>query len=175
MSRSARAPHIVGGFGILFGLFGSAAGYAGTAPTLSGAYTAIYNQYCQPDIRVVYDEGATALAAVDAAMSYYGNLRNVATKIDFDPGTMTAQLSGAGSEGSIIAMTDKNNNYTWGRAIRNAAYRKSEPYSNTSSTLTLNGVPLQAVYGTQVNGVAQSVAAMGLDKKGCSVSIYAVR
>jgi hypothetical protein len=165
----------MGGFGLSFALFGSAAGHAGTPPALSGAYAAIYNQYCQPDIRAVYDEGATTLATMDATMSYYGNVQNVAIRIKFDPGTMMAQLSGSRNEGSIMKMTDEYNNHAWGRAIQNAAYRKSESYSNTSSTLTLNGVPLQAVYGTQVKGDAQSVAAMGLDKNGCSVSIYAVR
>jgi hypothetical protein len=34
---------------------------------------------------------------------------------------------------------------------------------------------MQAVYGAKKKGVAQSVAASGVDGKGCSISVYAVK
>ena len=42
-------------------------------------------------------------------------------------------------------------------------------------TLTLNGVTLNAVFGAEKNGVAQSVAAVGVASNGCSIEILATR
>jgi hypothetical protein len=147
---------------------------ANLSPVLSGAYVANYNRYCQPLVEVSYDEATSTNVLIIPPYTYYGNAAGSVVSMNFNPGIMTAKLTGSENGGSVAKVTDENN-VVFGKALKNTAVDTSVPYSNTISTLTLNGATLHAVYGAKKKGVAQSVAATGVDGNGCSINVYAVK
>jgi hypothetical protein len=164
--------------GAVIGFPSIAAGAEATGPAktemLSGAYVVTYNQFCQPNLQAVFDEDSLQLVLINPYVSFFGQVQSSTLVVKFDPSTMTAAASGSENLGAVLKMIDYDDRL-FGSDFSNAAVRGSEPYANTSSTLTLNGVTLNAVFGAEKHGAARSFAAVGVAANGCSIEILGAR
>jgi hypothetical protein len=153
---------------------GAEATGAAKTEVLSGAYVVTYNQFCQPNLQAVFDEDSMELVLINPYVSFFGQAQSSTLVVNFDPSTMTAAVSGSGNLGAVLKMIDYDDRL-FGSDFTNSAVAGSEPYSNTSSTLTLNGVTLNAVFGAEKHGAVRSVAAVGVASNGCSIEILATK
>jgi len=138
------------------------------APTISGNYVYATRTFCQPTIVVDYandQNGQTFVQGLN--LNSPGGTKHEVGSGTFDPSTQTVTYKGVQDSGDTVLLqlsgglqgqvfTEKNNS-------------GSASYSNTNSTLTINGVTYSATYGKTTKGVASYFAAVGLDGTGCSV------
>jgi hypothetical protein len=157
---------------LLAGVAAALPAFAGDTPgtpVLSGSYVTSFTQFCQPNLQATYIKGSTTLANINLSTSNYGQFEVSALAADFDSSTKTVTFTGSGNSGTAQEITD-NNGTLWGLNFVNGSVNQSYSYSNTSTTLTINGTDFQIVYGALKKGVAQSATAVGINGAGCSVS-----
>jgi hypothetical protein len=147
---------------------------AGTTPVLSGKYLDTGHYFCQPGVYVTYGTVQGAQVVTGVSVNNNGTIHAHAWTVNFDNTKGTATVNGPENYGSALLYSDSLGNSAGNPfATRSDSYNGS--YSNTSSTLTVNGTTYQAVYGQIKNGVAQSLAIVGIDSYGCSDDAYLQR
>lgn len=80
---------------------------------------------------------------------------------NFDPSTGMVQITGSGISGGLVVWTGGTAGY------QTQTISKTHSYSNTATTLTINGIAYNIIYGHVKNGVAQSAVVNGIDGNGC--------
>jgi hypothetical protein len=119
-----------------------AAESAGAAtPMISGTYNLSTMEYCQP----VYDPWPDG-----TKLSYQGLHTSTVGLADFDSTTGTVSANGETLSGSVIVTNTTAGNMTA------KPYSLSGPYSNTATTLTLDGALYHVDYKYVVKGLAQT-------------------
>ncbi|HEY5046580.1 MAG TPA: hypothetical protein VII49_00985 [Rhizomicrobium sp.] len=126
--------------------------WAATVPTISGKYISTFNAICQ---------------AVDSNQD--GLIDNGAEVTNFDSSTAMLHTTGYGIDGSLVVWPGGTAGLTQFKLSQTA------PYSNTATTLTIDGIVYNVVYGTVKNGIAQSLAISGIGPNGCATAIAAFR
>ncbi len=123
-------------------------------PKLSGTYIVNYNEVCQASL--VDGQGDT------------GESHSEALTVTFDDSTMTATLSGIDIQGALVDMNGTPSGYT------QVPLSGSGPYSNTKTTVTIDGTKFNIFYGPVKHGIAQSAAFNGITSGNCAASAMAV-
>ena len=155
-------------------------------PKLSGIYAFSLNEYCQVTVgtdtfnNIVvrtgaadadgdFSDGTTSLASIFDRTVDDGKISITTAKATFNPTSGTAVLSGLSDKGSVLlvqGLSDPSEN------LAEIPFGGANPvnYSNTASTLTINGLTFNVSYGNIVSGVAKYVTFSGLDsqKPGCA-------
>ena len=158
--------------GVAIALFCLAgASEAATPPILSGKYLATYEQFCQPSLSITYANPPSGFVLSSISSTNAGKFRSDAVTMTFTPGTSTVVVNGSENKSSAISLLC-NVLCSIGDPMTSASVNLSAPYSNTASTMTLNGVVYQAIYGALKVGVAQSGVMVGIDGSGCSITIH---
>ena len=149
-----------------------AAGPAGatTVPVISGKYFISAVSVCQPQIQVTYTSGTVSGISVPFA----GSMLNTAAVGDFNASTGKVSLSGAANTGSVLLFSD-NVGHNAGTPFAGGPVKVKYAWSNTDTSVTINGVVFQPVYGHEKNGVVESFMLEGIDSGGCSVTISATK
>jgi hypothetical protein len=110
-------------------------------PVISGTYNFGISEYCQPVVDP-WPSGTTV---------FYDGLRTGSTAVaDFDSKSGQVSATGETISGSVIVP-----NSTAG-TIAASAYNLSGAYSNTATTLTLDGTEYQVDYKYVVKGLART-------------------
>jgi hypothetical protein len=91
-----------------------------------------------------------------------GALNGLSGTLSFPPGTGTAALSGTRVDGNLLVMQGVNSNMT----LEQEAMVENWAYSNTGTTVTLNGTVYRVKYGKLVNNVAQDFTLVGREEAG---------
>ena len=128
----------------------SMSAYAAT-PVISGKYVTNYKEICQ-----------TNGQSGNADETY-----SEALVADFDAATATVKISGTEVTGPLIVASCCSTKYT----VKSGS--RSSSYSNTATTITVNGATSNAIYAPLKNGIAQSVTFVGISTGGCAVSATA--
>ena len=139
---------------------------AGT-PVISGNYVYVTRTLCQPTLTLQYAKdhnGQTFVNGVNLTASESSS-QNMG-QADFDPSTATVSYSGTDDSGDNVLLQTSGG--LQGSVISEKAESGSVAYSNTATTVTLNGATFHASYGKTVKGVVQSFSLVGLDSAGCS-------
>ena len=125
------------------------------APEISGSYSLSATELCQ------------ALLRVDG-FRYPGVMKNGLTVANFDDssGTVTGVVKEIG--GDLVVWTNATPELTQDSRSFNLTY------SNTDSTLTVDGVPLNVTYGPVQGGIAQSFQWNGVNSAGCLLTGTAI-
>lgn len=148
MPKSRCLPAMVGAAALT--LFAVPAG--ASVPALSGKYALGGSGTCQ---------------ALESGSSP-GAIESVIETAKFDPATGMVKQTATSITGDLLAWTGTTGYHT----KRNS---KTVTYSNTATTLTLNGITYNIVYGTVTNGIAQFAAFNGFDKNGCAITATMTR
>jgi len=116
------------------------------APVLSGTYAFTGANYCQP-----------VISGNPLAISNQGEVDHLVGTVTFDSVSMTLSLKARIESGSALANSpsDTFNEHT---------LTASEPYSTTSTTITIGGGTSTATYGKVVKGITQSVSFMNVNQ-----------
>jgi len=116
---------------------------------LSGKYAVRFNEICLPN-------GDAGGAASDDIIV-----------VNFNTAKGTASLNGINDIGELVGGNG---------VVTESAVSKSSPYSNTATTITLNGTTLTIMYGPVKKGIAQSFVAGGIDsnQSSCEDTITAL-
>jgi hypothetical protein len=117
---------------------------AGKVPQLSGKYAFNFNITCQ-------------VASGDP----FGLIETQVVVAKFNPSSGMVTMTGAQSSGELVVGSGGNPGTT------TVPISVTEAYSNTDTTLDLQGVTYGAAFGPVAGGVAQSVLISGVPDSGC--------
>jgi hypothetical protein len=152
--------------GALAALLVSGASALAATPILSGTYLVTLRSFCQPTV--------TANFATSGSDSFVDNLSSNDASVDafmqeilsvtFNPAKGKITFTGFQDQGSnLLLQFTGSRSGTFGSALTEQPDKGSSKYSNTATTLTVNGDTSNAVYGgIDANGVAHSLIFMGL-------------
>ena len=160
-------------------------------PKLSGNYAFSLNQYCQVAVgtdtfnNIVvrtgtvdadgdFSDGTTSLASVFDKTVDDGKISLTTAKATFNSTSGTVVMSGLSDKGSVLlvqGLSDPSEN------LAEVPSGGTLNFSNTASTLTINGLTWNVAYGNIVSGIAHYVTFTGIDsqKPGCADQGFAVR
>lgn len=93
--------------------------------------------------------GAYAISGIFNCTTSGGTASQITAEITFDPQAQTASIKGYRADGNPMTLTKFSHS--------------AGAYSNTSTTLTLNGTVYQANYGALKNGIATYVSFLAVD------------
>lgn len=114
---------------------------------------------------IVADSG-TCQAIQDG--SNPGLILSLIETANFDPATGMVKLTGVGVGGDLVVWSGGTAGY------QTQTLSKTHSYSNTATTLTVNGNTLNIIYGAVKNGIAQSAVINGVDGNGCVSTVTAI-
>jgi hypothetical protein len=155
------------GFLALAGASLSTLAMAATTPTIKGTYVYDANTYCQPTIQVEYGKDSNGTTFVNALkLTVPEDSADAVGLAIFDPSTATLSYSATKDHGSNVLVQTSSG--VQGSVISQEPEKGSGPYSNTATTVNLNGTAYTATYGKVIKGIAQYFALVGLDSSGCS-------
>jgi hypothetical protein len=156
---------LVGTF-VLAGALCSAPALA-TTPVISGSYVFSTRTFCQPTIALAYAQDHYSQTFVT------GMTLTSPESSGFDVGQARFNSSKAivtfrevKDAGDDVLLHVKNGQQ--GQTISQKRNKGSAGYSNTGSTVTLNGATYSAAFGRLTNGAPAYFALIGLDSAGCS-------
>jgi hypothetical protein len=133
---------------LIAGLWCSQAG----AQSINGVYTFRLTSNCQATIQMKKSTGSFSGFVVDLAMSVPGKLEENIGTATFNASTHRVRIVGLSIFGDLVRIAGKP-----GTAMKQAALSFDWPYSNTTTTLTLNGQVYRMVVGNIVSGIARNV------------------
>lgn len=139
---------------------------AAATPILSGAYTLTARDFCQQ--RLIADYNVSGM--VDALNFSNGDVPSAQTllTVKFTPSKSKAMFAGFLDEGtSLLLQATGSQNNNEGTLLNEQSQSGSASYSNTDTTVTINGRTFNAIYGQiDKNGVAHTMSYMGLYTNG---------
>lgn len=136
-------------------------------PVISGTYVYSARTFCQPTIALVYAQdhyGQTFVTGMTLTSPESSQFDVGQAK--FDPSTATVTYGEVKDSGDNVLLHVKSG--TQGAKIAQKRTKGSAGYSNTGSTVTLNGATYNAAFGSMTNGAPTYFALIGLDSAGCS-------
>jgi hypothetical protein len=117
-------------------------------PKLSGTYAVSYTEICQAGLSAPTNPGSVTVESVTAT---------------FDAHKVT--IAGTKTSGDLVVPKG----FVGGTFFHNPV-SKSYKYSNDATTLTIDGIVFNAVYGPKLQQIAQSLVFSGASNAGCAVS-----
>jgi hypothetical protein len=126
-------------------------------PVLSGAYVFSASSNCQAILSVTKDANGKVTGV---SIAQGGALNGIAGTIKFTPTTGMASLSGTVVDGNLLLMQGVSGNMT----LEQEALLEDWAYSNTGTTVTLNGTVYRVAYGKVVNTIAQDFTLVGREE-----------
>jgi hypothetical protein len=138
-----------------------------TTPVLSGSYVYSARTFCQPTIALAYAQDhysqtfVTGMTLTSPESSQFD-----AGLARFDLAAATVTYRETKDEGDNVLLHAKSGQQ--GQTIAQKKEKGSAGYSNTASTVTLNGATYTAVFGSMKKGKPAYFALIGLDSAGCS-------
>jgi hypothetical protein len=134
-------------------------------PLLSGSYIADMITVCQPGVAVTYS-GNTVVHVLPTTS---GKLQAAVLTLTFKPGTVT--MNGVNVQSTAMKMFE--NGQLNGSNPSTGPFSATGPYSNTSASVTLNGMTFSAAYGALSAGIVQSAVLAGVtgDTNNCVMSM----
>jgi hypothetical protein len=134
-------------------------------PALSGSYAFAMTSICQADLAATASGGAIT----SLVFTNIGNLTQRVGVADFNTPAQTMIFSGTKYNAPLVQMNP--NSFELSQAPDAATF----PYSNTATTLTINGVLYSVVYASVSGGIAHYFAFAGNLNDGCTHSGHAMR
>ena len=137
------------------------------APTISGSYVYSHRSFCQPTITVstaTDQNGQTFVSGLNLTSS--GDTEQESGLAKFDPSTLTVSYVGVRDSGSTVLLQLTNG--LQGDVFAQKNQSGSAAYSNTDSTVTINGTTYAATYGKTTKGVVGYMAIVGFSSSSCS-------
>lgn len=127
------------------------------APVISGAYIFSASSNCQAILSVTKDVDGNV---IDVNINTGGALNGIAGTIRFTPDTGMAALYATSVDGELLLMQGLTSSarLTQGTSSENWAY------SNTSTTLTLDGTTYRAAYGKGSGGIVHQFTVVGREE-----------
>lgn len=133
------------------------------APRLSGVYALSLTENCQVTLTTHTDPNTGDVDSLETVDD--GKLSETVASAKFNAAAGTITLSGAQGKGSILLVPGLSDP---SEVMAQLATSESLSFSNTGSTLTINGDTFTAAYGDIAAGVAHYVTFMRVDTmKGC--------
>lgn len=162
----------VAAVGLLHSAFASTA-----APTVAGDYVATTRIYCQPDVQVTHSNGA-----VNSAILANAGLTTYSIDLEyFDPRTTPSLYTAIGfSEKGTAVMLNDDVSGPSGTPFNETPDQDIFFYSNTATTLTLNGITYNATWGHEKDtvlfkNVPEYFSLLAIDPDGCVIQSDHVR
>ena len=121
------------------------------APQLSGAYLMTVSTLCQ--------------ASLSGLTSDPGEITQTVAVANFSPSHGTVAMIGFSDDGDLSSVGAA------GKPITQSPLNQTVGFSNSATTLTINGKSLKVFYGDVARGVAQTAVAIGVVEPGCTESI----
>jgi hypothetical protein len=140
---------------------------AAAAPTISGSYVFSHRTFCQPTITVDYatdQNGQTFVNGLNLTSSSDTEFSTGLAK--FDSSTQTVSYKGVNDSGSTVLLQLSSG--LQGDVFAEKKTSGSTAYSNTNSTVTLNGTTYTATYGKATKSVVGYMVLVGLSSASCS-------
>jgi hypothetical protein len=154
----------VAAFGLLHSAFAST-----RVPTVAGDYVATTRIFCQPVVQVTHSNGAVSSVILnnDGLTTYSIDLEY------FDPRTTLYTAIGFSEKGTAVMLSDDVNGPS-GTPFNETPDQDIFFYSNTATTLTLNGITYSATWGHEKNTVLfkhvpEYFSLLGIDANGCVI------
>ena len=144
-------------------------------PTVAGDYVATTRIYCQPLVEVAHNNGTVgSIALNNAGLTTY----SIALEY-FDPRTTLYTAIGFSEKGTAVLLND-NVNGPSGTPFNETPDQDIFFYSNTATTLTLNGITYNATWGHEKNtilfkNVPFFFSLLAIDANGCVIQSDHVR
>jgi hypothetical protein len=140
---------------------------AAATPVISGNYVYVTRTLCQPTLTLQYAKDHNNQTFVNGVnlTTPESSGQNVG-QASFDKSTATVTYSGTDDSGDNVLLQTSGG--LQGAVISEKPQSGSTGYSNTATTVTLNGATFNATYGKSTKGVADAFSLVGLDSAGCS-------
>lgn len=122
-----------------------------------------------PAISGKYALGASGTCQAIQSGSVVGLIESLNELANFDSTTGMVKFTGTGIFGDLVVWTNGTSGY------ETKTINQTQTYSNTATTVTVNGITYNIVYGPVKNGIAQSAIYNGFDANGCPVTGVAIR
>lgn len=144
-------------------------------PTVAGDYVATTRIYCQPVVQVTHTNGqVTSVVLNNAGSTTYS--------IDleyFDPRTTMYTAIGFSEKGTAVMLNDSVNG-PYGTQFNETPDQDIFFYSNTATTLTLNGITYNATWGHEKDtvlfkNVPEFFSLLAIGANGCVIQSDHVR
>jgi hypothetical protein len=146
---------------------------AQTVPLISGKYAFVHNTFCQPTVLVNYQNGTPFLINLNATGPFggWGDIEAEVGVATFNATKMTVTAVSNTTDGSpvLLQSTGGGPDNLEGTPLAISATGGKASYSNTATTVTLQGQTFNAAYGAVAkNGTTEHMSLLGLDSKSCS-------
>lgn len=137
-----------------------------STPKLSGNYALSLHTECQVNVTQVQDGGQSTNCGscngdvLDIQTNDDGKFQHEVGVATFSPSTGQVTVNASGGQGPVLFYNPKSppsDNFAA------EAISGTDPYSNTSSTFTINGDEYNAAYGDIVKGIAHYVSFERID------------
>jgi hypothetical protein len=136
-------------------------------PPLSGSYIVDMITVCQPGLQVRFGGGLVG----QVVPTNTGTVTAAVLTMTFKPATSNVTITGV-NVGSSLLKVFENSQFN-GANPSSAPLSASWTYSNTATSLTMNGRTFSAVYGALSAGIVQSAVLAGVtgDNNNCVASL----
>jgi hypothetical protein len=136
-------------------------------PIISGNYVYASRTFCQPTIQLNYANDQNNQTFVNGLnMTAPEDTAHEAGQASFDSSTATVTFSAFKDHGSNVLLQTSGG--LQGSVISEKSESGSANYSNTATTVTLNGMTFNVTYGKSAKGISTGFELVGLDPSGCS-------
>jgi hypothetical protein len=151
----------------VFGVAAFAAPSFAAAPVISGNYIYVSRTFCQPTIAVQYANDQNGQNFVNGLnMTAPEDTAHEAGQANFTPATATVTFNSVKDHGSNVLIQTSGG--LMGSVISEKTEGGSAGYSDTATSVTLNGQTFNATFGAASKGIVTSFLLVGLDGAGCS-------
>lgn len=142
-------------------------------PSFSGKYAFVHNTFCQPTVLVNYQNGGPFLINLNAADTFggWGDIQFEVGVVTFNASKLTATAASNTTDGSPVMLQSVGGgpDNLEGTPLAASATGGKASYSNTATTVTLQGQTFNAAYGSvAAGGIANHVSLVGMDSKNCA-------
>ncbi|MGD0190403.1 MAG: hypothetical protein ABSD74_06650 [Rhizomicrobium sp.] len=153
--------------GLMLAAAACAAPAIAATPIISGNYIFVSRTFCQPTLTLNYandQNGQTFVNGVN--LTAPEDTAHEVGQASFDSSNQTVTFNSFKDHGSNVLLQTSGG--LQGSVIAEKTNSGSVGYSNTATTVTLNGATFNATYGKQAKGVSAGFALVGLDAAGCT-------
>lgn len=161
---------------IITGLLAGAALLVGSAtfarvalaepPVISGGYIFSASSNCQAIITVYKNEEGQ----VTAFSVHNGSLNGISGTATFTPSTGRVVISGTSVDGPLVIVRSSDNSGQ-DRPLEQIDISLDWPYSNTETTITINGIIYRAAFGKKAGKIVQQFNVVGREEGGGCVFV----
>jgi hypothetical protein len=134
------------------------------APVISGDYVSTFRVYCQPTLNLSHDPqgGTNSVTLAPSALTTYS-----VSLEHYNPQTGTLTSQGFSEKETSMLLHDSMTGLSGGPPSE-VTDSLQFPYSNTDTTVTINGISYHAIYGrVNESGIVEYFVLLNIDQNGC--------